>query len=78
MYASNILIRILCLTSYLFLFYSAVFSLEQNPRIAFDHIKQMAIVTSMLMHPFFPFVLHQDHQHYNAEGKPGSFQARKD
>ena len=62
----------------LILFYSAVFSLEQTARIALiDHIEKMAIVTSMLMHPFFPSVLHQDHWHDNDEGNPDSFQLEK-
>lgn len=74
---SNIL-TILCLTSYFFIFYSAVFSLEQTPTMALtDHIKKMAIITSMLMHPFLPFVLHQDHHHYNDEGKLIHFRLEK-
>lgn len=75
MNASNIVI-ILCLT--FFLFYFAVFSLEQNPKtVLTDHIKKMVIATSMLMHPFYPFIINQGHWHYNDESNPHSFQVRK-
>lgn len=74
---SNILI-IPCLTSYFFSVYSAVSILEQTPTMALtDHIKNMAITTSVLMHPFLPLALHQDHKLYNDEGKWIHFRLEK-
>lgn len=42
-----------------------------------DHIKNMAIISSILMHPFLPLVLYQGHQHYNDEGKFIHFRLEK-